>query len=240
MRQLITWFDQASLDAGLSVARELSMPILVDFWSPGCKGCEALDTVTYGDPAVVSFINTNFVAIKYNTHAADSHFRVLTGNNALLWTPTLTVLGPQRHEVRRMAGYLSPADLVAELHVALGLVELHRKRPEPACRWLNEVLEDPAAEHLAAEALYWMGVAEFYRNGRSIDALAVHWEALGRRWPGSPWWRRADVPGSPESGVWPDTCLRGGPHAALEATRGSDSVPEAATFSTWARRGRSR
>src|SRR3712207_16139 len=106
MPQKITWFTQENLESGLSQARESGSPVLVDFWSPGCKGCEAFDAVTYRDPAVVSFVSTHFVPLKYNTHEVDGNFRVLSGQNAFLWTPTLTVLSAQGREVRRMVGYL--------------------------------------------------------------------------------------------------------------------------------------
>lgn len=194
MPQKITWFTQENLDSGLSLARESGLPVLVDFWSPGCKGCEAFDAVTYRDPAVISFVSTHFVPLKYNTHAVDSNFRVLSGQNAFLWTPTLAVLGAKGREVRRMVGYLTPADLLAELRLALGLVELHRSRPGLARGWFEEVLKEPVT-HVAPESLYWLGVAAYYENGRSFDALSVHWKALGQRWPESTWWRRAHVLG---------------------------------------------
>jgi thiol-disulfide isomerase/thioredoxin len=189
--ETIAWFPQGEIEAGLRRARQEGLALLVDFWAPGCKGCEAFEDRTYPDAAVARFVNENFVAVKYNTHQPDGEFKRLVGNSPVLWTPTLVVLTPHLREVRRVVGYLSPSEVVAELSVALGLSALLQQRPAEAAQRLDPVSrsDSPAA----AEALYWLGVALYYREGRSISALTPAWEEIGARYPASTWWTRADV-----------------------------------------------
>jgi thiol-disulfide isomerase/thioredoxin len=191
MEATIAWHGQGDVEDALERARREDRAVLVDFWSPGCKGCQAYERETYPDADVAAFLNERFVAIKYNTHQPSADLKRLTGTTALLWTPTLVVLTPQLREVRRMVGFLSPDELLAELGIALGLADLARQRyPEAAARFAPVAHTDLPT---AAEALYWLGVAEFYRGGKSIAPLAPHWRAIGERFPESTWWTRADV-----------------------------------------------
>ena len=191
MKPMIAWYGQGDVEDALERARREGKAVLVDFWSPGCKGCQALERETYPDADVAAFVGEYFVAVKYNTHQPSADLRRLAGTTALLWTPTLVVLTPQLREVRRMVGFLSPEELIGELGVALGLSALAQQHWAEAAAALQPVaLSDLAT---SPEALYWLGVAAFYREGKSISALAPHWEEIGARFPASTWWTRANV-----------------------------------------------
>ncbi|HEX2091555.1 MAG TPA: thioredoxin family protein [Longimicrobiaceae bacterium] len=194
----LQWFVNSTAGEALAVARESGKPLFVDFWAPRCKGCEKMEEVTYRSDTATEVIAGEFVAVKYDTKAPEEHFRTLTGTTALLWTPTLVVLDHGGTEVRRLVGYLPPEELAAELTIALGLVDLLRGRAERALARFAEVGEGGSAA--APEALYWAGVAAWRAGG--LGALLPWWDRLQERFPGSPWWARADcVPAEARVGV---------------------------------------
>ena len=87
----------------------------------------------------------------------------------------------------------SHRDFVAELRVGLGKVHLMHRRPtSPTTDWRQVAdLEPPAP--VSAEALYWSGIAVFYRDKKPVDWLREYWAELGERFPESRWWTHADV-----------------------------------------------
>jgi hypothetical protein len=151
-----------------------------------------MEACTYADAHVQALLLTEFVCVKYDTHNADPDLAELTGNAPVLWTPTLLVLDDGA-EVRRLVGYVPPDELTAELDVALGLVALRQHALDEALERLQSVADRVPQPTVAPEALYWAGVAAYYRDGHSCAALARWWREIGARYPRSAWYRRADV-----------------------------------------------
>jgi hypothetical protein len=187
-------FEFTERDAGRAVAaaRERRLPLFVDFWSPGCKGCERMEADTYERAEVSRFVRDRFVAVKYDTSAPGPELKALSGSTPLLWTPTLVVLDADLREFRRLVGFVPPGELLDELGLGLALADLHHSRPGGALDRLRR-LAVPGVSSVAAEAVYWSGVAAFRKEGRSVDALRREWRALEAEHPSSPWRTRADV-----------------------------------------------
>jgi thiol-disulfide isomerase/thioredoxin len=187
-------FEFTERDAGRAIeaARERRRPVFVDFWSPGCKGCERMEAVTYANPEVRRFVAERFVGLKYDTSRPGPELKALAGSAPLLWTPTLLVVDADLREHRRAVGYVPPGDLMDELGLGLALVDLYHSRPADALDRLRR-LSTPGLSRVAAEAVYWAGIAAFRKEGRSVEALAREWRALEHEHPASVWRTRADV-----------------------------------------------
>jgi hypothetical protein len=69
---------------------------------------------------------------------------------------------------------------------------LHVHHAEALARWQRLAEQFPQA-HVAAEALFWAGIAAFRSHGKDKEVLRQHWEQLHTRYAHSTWWRRADV-----------------------------------------------
>ncbi len=185
------WFTNATVADALQEARALGRPILLDLWSPTCKGCAKLLATTYQSSDVRAWLAERFICIKYDTKKPDEWFRRLNGRFAHLWHPDLVVLDANLTEVRRIIGYFPPRELIAHLSIGYALVELYRNRAAKAL----EILEgaDAGAEGTTAapEILYWAGVAAL-RAGGGLAALAPRWERLRATHPSSQWAVAAD------------------------------------------------
>jgi thioredoxin-related protein len=53
--------------AGLAQAQDLARPILLNFTASWCKYCKMMKRETYADPAVIQFVNENFVPVRVDT-----------------------------------------------------------------------------------------------------------------------------------------------------------------------------
>jgi len=189
----ITWFTEDQTEAAVDASRMVLKPIFIDFWSPGCKGCAKMEVVTYEDDEVIRHLSERFVCIKYNTKSPNTHLKKLIGHAPLLWTPTFVVLDYHLSEMRRIVGYLPPEELLAELQLSVGLIELLHNNAHSAYEMIETVVNNFSETHVAPEALYWLGVAAFRKHGRSLNALVPKWQAIYDRYPGSAWWTKADV-----------------------------------------------
>jgi len=137
--------------------------------------------------------------VRLNVAEREAETRQLIRTARPLWTPTLLFLDPLGIEVRRAVGYLPPEELVAELEMALGLVDLLQGRNADAHRRLAAVASGAPGAHSAPEALFWAGIAAYRREGKNRAVLAREWSELKRRYPESRWWARADVFGDENS-----------------------------------------
>ena len=187
----IRWFDNASAASAIELAKAESKPLLVDFWSPTCSGCAKLFAVTYRDPRVRKLLADCFVCIKYNTKAPNEWFKRLKGSFGHHWHPNIAVMDDRLTEARRFIGYLPPEDFIAQIEVGRALVALYRQQATNALQILVDVTQRYPNTHVAAEALYWAGVAA-YRTGGGLPALTEYWVQIARRHPTSEWAVRAD------------------------------------------------
>ena len=155
-----------------------------------------MDTVTYLDTDVKSLLHEHFVCVKLNQKTSVSDIVQTMRPARLLWTPTLVFLDPHQIEVRRLVGFLPAYEFLAELHFVLGMVDILQMRHAQAVERLQHLAGQFAQAPVAAEALFWAGVAAFRHHGKDKDVLQRQWAQLHACYPQSMWWRRADVFGN--------------------------------------------
>jgi hypothetical protein len=195
----INWWRE--LGPAVLKAKTESRPLLVDFYSDSCLGCQAMDARTYPDGELAALIEREFVPVKFNVKEPRAEFRDLLRMTKPLFTPLLLMLDSTGTELRRTTGYLPVPELEADLRLVLGLADLLHARYEKAYGRLRDVADRLTETHAAAEALYWAGVAAYRRNGRGLEGLTPEWAELQSRYPASTWAQRAScVEGSQGSG----------------------------------------
>jgi len=150
-----------------------------------------MDTVTYPDARVASFVDDHFSAIRTNIRDPQLAMRDLLRAVKPPWAPTLVFIGSRNVELRRHVGWLAPLEFIAELHFVLGINDLLHRRFDEGCAHFRAACDDAFRYGIAPEALFWVGVAAYKTGGK--PALHEVWDELTSRFPESTWARRADV-----------------------------------------------
>ena len=152
-----------------------------------------MDAVTYPTPEVVQLLSDRFVCLAVNTKKPDGTDKELIRRYRLLWEPGFVVVDHRQTEFRRFVGFRNPSDLAAEVLIAQGKSAYLHLRFKDACKEFRSVgLLEPHAE-LAAEALFWGGIAAYREQDRNLAVLESEWAKLLERHPDSSWCSRADV-----------------------------------------------
>lgn len=152
-----------------------------------------MGAVTYPHADVVQVLEERFVCLRVNERSRARETVEVLRAFRLLWSPGFIFLDHHGNELRRFVGYLPPSHFLAELSFVLGLVEMLHARHAESFRHFRMAADlDPQAP-VAAEALYWVGIAAFRRDGRKIDVIKQYWEEIRARYPQSTWWTRANV-----------------------------------------------
>ncbi len=66
--QEVNWI---SFEEALEKSKKSPKPILVDLYTDWCGWCKRMDATTYKDDIIVSYINTNFYAVKMDGEGKD-------------------------------------------------------------------------------------------------------------------------------------------------------------------------
>jgi thiol-disulfide isomerase/thioredoxin len=180
----IPWLE--SLEEATRQARETGKPIFLEFFSPTCGGCQAMDSVTYPDHEVQQFLRDHFTPVRLDVHRAWDAVRRYNQN----WTPTLLWLNSDGVEEHRVVGYLPPEEFGAELELGLAKASIDREEWDHAQIHLHDAVTRFPETWAAAEAQYWMGVVRYKAEGKP-DGLLAEWNVLMERWPESRWARSA-------------------------------------------------
>jgi thioredoxin-related protein len=56
---------------GFAEAKKSDKKIMLDVFTNWCKWCKKLDTLTYGDQRVITYLNKHYIAIKMNAESGD-------------------------------------------------------------------------------------------------------------------------------------------------------------------------
>lgn len=146
-----------------------------------------MGAATYPDERVTQFLNSTTVPTKIEvTQAGEAGKRF-----APVWTPTYVFIDPETgNACHRAVGYLTPTAFLTECHVGLGMVALAASRYAEAETWFRRAADiDPKSDE-AAQAQYWLGVAQYRADGKP-DRLLGTWKGLLAAKPESTWARRA-------------------------------------------------
>lgn len=158
--------------------------ILFDFYVPTCVGCQALERVTFPEPAVAGTINNTYVALKINTK--ESSAKPVVERYRQVWTPDVRILDADGFEYYRWNGFLPPFEFLPQLMVAEAHARLRQKNVKAAAEIYNKVVERFPTSRVAPEAAYYAAVANFRTSGNPAD-LTKGWEQLRSRYPESDW-----------------------------------------------------
>lgn len=188
----VTTYTEAEINLAFESARNNRLPVLVDFWSEGCKGCKKMNETTYQDQAVLDYLQKNYVFVKYNTRNRQPDFRNTYISGPHLWTPAFIVFANDGSEVRKVSGYLPSRQFINEMELGRAMAAIRKAQSPEALTILEKLSTETGNDAIAQEALYWAGVSSFYANHKSITHLETYWEKLLNQYPGSIWAERAD------------------------------------------------
>jgi tetratricopeptide (TPR) repeat protein len=150
-----------------------------------------MDTVTYPDSRVAQFVQGHFLAVRVKVKEEPD----LGKDYLVSWTPNVVVLDENGAVHYRVEGYLPPDEFIAHLSLGLGKYWLNRKQFAQAAERFDEVAARHHGTNAGAEALYWLGVAQ-YKQSHDPAQLRPSWQRLANEYPDSEWTRRARIPGT--------------------------------------------
>lgn len=142
--------------------------------------------MTYPDHRVETAISERFVPLKL--HLLND--RRQTRQFQVFWTPTI-LIGDRSGKIRYTSvNYLPPDEFLDILDIGEALVSMRWRGYDEAIRLLTDVEERRPDGPLTAEAMYWRGVAAYFRNGNNSDSSRAVWNEIGERFPDSIWAKR--------------------------------------------------
>ena len=121
-----------------------------------CHWCHVMDETTWRDPAVLALLRARFVAAREDVDTRPD----LAARYAAWGWPATIILDAQGRELARYRGYLTPAQMLAALHAALG-------DPTPLADAEVPVVQSLPLGHRLADALDQMD--------RAYDPALASW-----------------------------------------------------------------
>lgn len=188
--ETIIYFTETETVKAFQLAKQKQLPVLIDFWAPGCKGCKKMELTTYQNLETQDYIDRNFVFVKYDIN---NRSVPKIQSSPILWTPTFIVFANDRSEVRKITGYLNDQAFEAEMEIGRALAFLRKAQHQTAFEILENFIANTASKSLLPEALYWAGVTSFFLNKRNAESLVPHWQQLLWSYPENVWAQRADI-----------------------------------------------
>ena len=109
--------------------------VMIDMYTSWCGWCKVMDKKTFTDPAVVEYLNENFVLVKFNAERRDpvefqgeTYEWLNTGRrgvnklamkmmNGRLGYPTLVYLDSNLNKIKSVPGYKKPDELMRDLQL---------------------------------------------------------------------------------------------------------------------------
>ncbi len=169
-----------------NLARAGKKAIVVDVYQDDCGGCDKLDDETFRDPAVIAEISSRFIPVKLDLFQD----REFTRPNQVFWTPTI-LFADRSGKVRYASpNFLPVAEFLDILDIGEALVHMRWKGYDQAIALLNSLRDRTPDGPLTAEAIYWRGIAAYFRDGSSSRSARAEWEELLDRFPASIWAKR--------------------------------------------------
>ena len=104
----ITWLGY---NEALAHARDFDKPIFIHFTAPWCKWCVKMKKETYTDPAVISYLEENYVSVFVDTEKLPSLARKYNVSSL----PTLWFLTSGAEGLTAVQGYMGPENLLPVL-----------------------------------------------------------------------------------------------------------------------------
>lgn len=140
------------------------------------------------------FVSKHFVPVRLllNRSQDQAHFRA----QRVIWTPTIVIMDRRGVGHYQSPGYLPPNLFLSMLQIGLGRALTAWMRYDEAAAHLETAAQDEASQ-FAPEALYWLGVA-WYFKARKRAPMMHAWNRLRQQYPQSIW--AARIPPNQEEG----------------------------------------
>jgi len=151
-----------------------------------------MGAVTYPHPDVRSKLSELLIC-RVNILSAGEDSAVLRVVRPL-WAPTLLFLDPQGPELRRLTGFIAPEEFMAELLMVEATSAMLHGDPRRGKEGFAQVATRFQEFEIAAEALYWAGVADYRADPKhAASSLRPCWEELQTRYPRNRWARATRI-----------------------------------------------
>ncbi len=180
----VSWLDNFS--EATTLARAQRKPILVDVYQDDCGGCDKLDLETFSDERVQFAIGTRFIPVKLHLFAD----RAFTRDNQVFWTPTILFADRSGRVRYTSENYLPVPEFLDVLDIGEAMVLMRWKGYDEAIALLAGLEYRSPNGPLTPEAIYWRGIAAYFRDGKSPSAAKSEWTELLNRFPDSIWAKR--------------------------------------------------
>ncbi len=183
-RPAIDWNHDLAVASAL--ARKTRKPILIDVRQENCSGCDRLDAESFTDERVVREVIERFVPLKLDLFQD----REFTREHQVFWTPTI-LIADHSARVRYSSINFVPADeLLDILDIGEGLVSMRWKRHDRSIERFHAVEARRPSGPMTAEAIYWRGMAAYFRDGMRAASAQAAWDEVRERFPDSIWAKR--------------------------------------------------
>ena len=179
--QTINWITDWEL--AKNEARTQKKPILVDVYQDNCGGCERLANETFTDSTVVDAIASRFIPVTLHLQRD----RGIVRDWNLLWTPTV-YFADRSGKIRYESMNFVPADMMLDiLDIGEAKVAMRWRELDKAIALLGDVEARHPDGPMTAEAIYWRGMAEYFRDGNNPDSSRRVWARIAEKFPNSEW-----------------------------------------------------
>lgn len=177
----ISWI--ANWDEAKVRSRAERKPILIDVYQDNCSGCERLMMETFTDPQVIQEVNDRFIPV----HLHMFNDRAIVRDWGLFWTPTV-LFADRTGKIRYESINYIPADVMLDvLDIGEARVAMRWKEMDNAIQRLLSVEHRHPDGPMTAEAIYWRGMAEYFRDGGKPATAKRVWAEINERFPDSIW-----------------------------------------------------
>ncbi len=180
----IAWLE--NFPDAVAASRKQRKPILIDVYQDDCGGCEKLVDVTFADAGVAQVIADRFVPLKLDLFQD----RAFTREHQVFWTPTILIADHSGKVRYTSVNYLPPAEFLDILDIGEGLARMRWQGYTEAIDLFTQVQQRTPDGPLTPEAIYWRGVAAYFRDGKSSRSAHAEWDVLVERFPDSIWAKR--------------------------------------------------
>jgi len=174
------------LAEAIAIARQERKPIVIDVYQDDCGGCDRLDEETFEDARVATEINARFIPLKLDL-IGDRDF---TRQHQVFWTPTILIADHSGKVRYTSVNYLPAAEFLDILDIGEGMAAMRWQGYERAIDLFTAVRDRTPDGPLTAEAIYWRGIAAYFRDAKSSASANAEWAELREQFPESIWAKR--------------------------------------------------
>lgn len=161
-------------------------PILVDVYQDNCGGCERLMNETFTDEAVITEVTNRFIPVSLHLFQD----RAVVRDWGLFWTPTI-LFADRSGRIRYENVNFVPADVMLDiLDIGEARVAMRWREFDTAISRLQDAEARNPDGPMTAEAIYWRGMAEYFREGNQPATAKRVWAEITERFPDSIWAKR--------------------------------------------------